>query len=262
MLYRPIGVPGIFVLTGVLALAAIAVVSVVPPEPVAHFDRRARHGAQGARGRARDAELLRLNSGIFALHMVLMALFVVVPTLLVERAGLPVAEHWKVYLPVVLASFVLMLPADPRRGPLRALAAPCFLGAVALLAAVQVGLACVAHRPCGTIAVLLLVFFVAFNVLEALLPSLVSRVAPTAARGDGHRGLQYDADVRALRGWRARRLARGALRRRRRVLAGCGARGACWLAVAAGMRIPPPRTSTARSRKPGRFDDIDEAPIR
>jgi hypothetical protein len=58
-----------------------------------------------------DTRLLRLNFGIFTLHMVQMAMFVVVPGLLVRYGDLPLASHWKVYLPAVLASFVLMVPA-------------------------------------------------------------------------------------------------------------------------------------------------------
>ena len=126
-----------------------------------------------------DIELLRLNFGIFVLHMVQMAMFVVLPPLLVT-AGLPGAEHWKLYLPVVLASFALMVPpyflADRRNRP-----KPVMVGAVALLLAVQTGLAFMG-TTLAALAVLLLAFFAAFNVLEAL-PSLVSRIAPAHARG-------------------------------------------------------------------------------
>lgn len=128
-----------------------------------------------------DADLLRLNFGIFVLHTVQMAMFVVVPSWLVESAGLPLPEHWKVYLPVVLVSFALMMPplnAAERRGALRSL----FAVSVALLAVVQ---ALLALHPTGLVALaaLLLVFFVVFNVLEAALPSLVSRIAPPQSKG-------------------------------------------------------------------------------
>ena len=128
-----------------------------------------------------DPDLLRLNFGIFVLHTVQMAMFVVVPSWLVESAGLPLPEHWKVYLPVVLVSFALMMPplnAAERRGAMRAL----FAVSVALLALVQ---ALMALHPTGLVALaaLLLVFFVVFNVLEAALPSLVSRIAPPQSKG-------------------------------------------------------------------------------
>lgn len=181
-LYHAVGMDGIFELTGVLSLAAIWVtLVVVPPEPAGVVDatRRVRPGALGEV--LRNREQLRLNFGIFSLHAVQMAIFVVVPVALVTRGGLPLAEHWKVYLPVVLGSFVLMAPPlfyAERKGKLKAL----FLSAIALLLAVELGLALGLTSLHATVA-LLLAFFVAFNILEACLPSLVSRVAPAAARG-------------------------------------------------------------------------------
>jgi MFS family permease len=131
-----------------------------------------------------DAELLRLNAGIFILHVVLYAMFVVVPPLLVQ-AGLELPEHWKLYLPVVLGSFVLMVPAilyADRRNASK----PVLLGAVTLLLGTEAAFAAALAASGGGIAVfaaLMLGFFVAFNVLEALLPSLVSRIAPAQGRG-------------------------------------------------------------------------------
>jgi MFS family permease len=177
-LYAAVGMEGLFALTGLLALAAIAVVLwVVPAAPArVHHDDPAT-----ARSVVFDAQLLRLNFGIFALHMVQMAMFVVIPVLLVERAGLALPQHWQVYLPVVLVSFALMMPpimAAERRSRMRHL----FLGAIGLLLVVQLGL--MAWAPSlAWIAGWLLLFFVGFNVLEASLPSLVSRVAPSSAKG-------------------------------------------------------------------------------
>jgi predicted MFS family arabinose efflux permease len=128
-----------------------------------------------------DGQLLRLNLGIFSLHMVQMAMFVVVPLALVEYGGMAVSEHWKVYLPAVLASFVVMMPPiiwGERNGRLR----PVLLGAIALMALVQLALIEGVRHFWG-IAFLLFAFFVAFNILEAMLPSLVSRFAPVAAKG-------------------------------------------------------------------------------
>jgi MFS family permease len=176
-LYRVIGMGGLFALTGVLSLAAIAVVrSMVPDVPLQRPPSR----PTPVRSLFLDAELARLNLGIFVLHLVQMAMFVVVPPLLVG-AGLPVDGHWMLYLPVVLASFVFMVPpilyADRRNRP-----KPVMLGAVAALVAVQAALAAGSAGIAGY-AFILVAFFAAFNVLEALLPSLVSRVAPAHARG-------------------------------------------------------------------------------
>jgi len=109
LLNRAIGVPGIFAATGVLALAAMAVVRWWIPDPV-----RAVAPVSGARAPTfasvlRDPELARLNFGIFVLHALLMALFVVVPFQL-RSAGVPAANHWQVYLPVMAGAFILMVP--------------------------------------------------------------------------------------------------------------------------------------------------------
>jgi MFS family permease len=177
-LYAAVGMGGLFGLTGVLALAAIAVVAwVVPSAPprIEHDDPAT------AASVVLNPQLLRLNFGIFALHTVQMAMFVVVPVLLVERAQLPLPNHWWVYLPVVLVSFGLMMPpimAAERRSRMRIL----FLSAVGLLLVVQLGL--MLHAPSLMwIAGWLLLFFVGFNILEASLPSLVSRVAPSSSKG-------------------------------------------------------------------------------
>jgi len=176
VLYRWIGMAGLFALTGALSLGAIAVVrSMVPEAPP-------RRGAapQALGAILLDAGLVRLNFGIFILHLVQMAMFVVVPTLLVS-SGLALAGHWMLYLPVVLVSFALMVPpilyADRRNRP-----KPVMLASVALLMAVQAAFALGVTGTAG-FALLLVAFFVAFNVLEALLPSLVSRMAPVRARG-------------------------------------------------------------------------------
>jgi MFS family permease len=179
LLVAHIGLAGLFGLTGVLALAGVAVVVWrVPPEPRKHKDM--------PRGRLaevlRHPGLLRLDFGVFILHAVQLAMWVAIPALLVQ-AGLSKADHWWVYLPAVLASFVVMgvtlFPLE-RRGYLRAV----FLGAIGLIALVQLGLLwSVAAPGIASLAVLLFVFFCGFNVLEASQPSLASRVAPAHARG-------------------------------------------------------------------------------
>lgn len=178
-LYAWVGMSGIFYLTGALALGAIAVLAwVVPPAPA---PAGTGEGEAGLRPVLADPQLARLNFGIFALHAMQMGLFVVVPAALVARGGLPVAEHWKVYLPVVFASFVLMVPAilyAEKRARLK----PVFIGSVALLAASNVAFLWAADSFYGIVAVLV-AFFVAFNILEASLPSLISRIAPARAKG-------------------------------------------------------------------------------
>jgi MFS family permease len=180
LLYRHIGMGGIFILTGILALAAIWVVaSVVPREPQAKHEEHV--GPARLRDVLRNPHLLRLNFGIFSLHAVQMAIFVVVPLALIGAGGLPVGEHWKIYLPVVLGSFVLMVPAifyAEKKDAIK----PIFLASIGLMAAVQLGFV-FSLQNFHALVILLLGFFVAFNILEASLPSLVSRTAPASAKG-------------------------------------------------------------------------------
>lgn len=182
LLYRYIGMGGIFILTGVLALAAIwVVVSVVPQESLVKVEAEEHVEPARLRDVLRNPHLLRLNFGIFSLHAVQMAIFVVVPLALISAGGIPVAQHWKIYLPVVLGSFVLMVPAifyAEKKDAIK----PVFLASIALMAAVQLGFA-FSLQNFTALVILLLGFFVAFNILEASLPSLVSRTAPASARG-------------------------------------------------------------------------------
>jgi len=177
VLYAAIGMHGIFWMTGALALTAIAVVAFIVPMPPA-----LQPGPKVPfREVLANAQLLRLNLGIFTLHMVQMMIFMVVPGLLVSTGGLPLAEHWKIYLPAVLASFVLMVPAiiyAEKYQKLRTV----FVAAIILLLLTMLVLA-LEGKHFYVVAGGLLSFFVAFNLLEAMLPSLISRVAPPRAKG-------------------------------------------------------------------------------
>ena len=179
VLYKAIGMGGLFGMTGVLALAAILLVLYVVPEPPPpeHHD----DGPVPFSKIAFDAQLLRLNFGIFTLHLAQMAMFVVIPLALVNVAGLPLAEHWKVYLPALLLSFVLMIPAiivAERKNKTK----PVFNGAIALILLTQLGFA-VFGEGLWSLAFFLFVFFAGFNILEASLPSMISRIAPPQSKG-------------------------------------------------------------------------------
>jgi MFS family permease len=242
LLYRAIGMEGLFALTGVLCLAAMAVVRFQvpdPPRPQLTASGRPARGAGSVRAAVLDAELVRLNAGIFILHVVLYAMFVVVPPLLVQ-AGLALPEHWKLYLPAVLGSFVLMVPAilyADRRNRSK----PVLLAAVLLLLGTEAAFAAAFVHSGGGIAALaalMLGFFVAFNVLEALLPSLVSRLAPAQGRGAAI-GVYNTTQTLGvffgglLGGWVASRYGTTA------VFGTCAVLAAVWLALAAGMHSPP-----------------------
>ncbi len=175
-----LGLKGVFGLTACLALLGIWLLwQWTPPEPI-----RSTHQA---RGRLTDVlwhpALWRLNLGVFVLHAVQLSMWMAVPAMLTQT-GLVAASHWQVYLPAVSASFVMLggLFALERRGHLRGV----LRGAIALLLLVQLGFFAAAVN--GTpvrweLLVLLFLFFVSFNIMEATQPSLVSRLAPAASRG-------------------------------------------------------------------------------
>jgi len=181
-LYQSIGVPGMFTLTGVLAFLAIGVVAVVIPKPQAsHFHSDAEMVPARLKDVLRDAQLLRLNFGIFALHAAQMAMFTVVPLALKESGNFPESQHWKIYLPVMLVSFALMVPAiivGETKGKLKQV----FVFAVALLFVTQLLMSVLIEYFWGIVA-MLLTFFIAFNILEASLPSLISKIAPAQSKG-------------------------------------------------------------------------------
>ncbi|HEV8262353.1 MAG TPA: MFS transporter [Burkholderiales bacterium] len=228
------GVPGIFALTGFLALAAIAVVRFVIPDPSQIGAGRLPAAAAVPVGRVLlDQQLLRLNYGIFALHAVLMALFVVVPFSL--RVHLPASSHWMVYLPIMCGAFVLMLPpmlAAERKG----LQKPVFIGAVGTLIGALLLLALGSTGLAG-MATGLLVFFAAFNLLEATLPSLISKLAPAGTKGAAigvySSGQFIGTFTGAVAGgWLSQHYGAEA------VFGFCAVLAVVWLLLALGMRVP------------------------
>jgi MFS family permease len=228
-----IGVPGIFVMTGVLALAAIALLRRVVPEGSAPAER-ADKPANWKKALV-DRELLRLNYGIFALHAALLALFVQVPFMLRDNGVAP-SRHALVYLPVLVLSVALMLPAlwqadRPRRTK------PVFVGAIAVLFVGQAMLAVAGTSLAMTIAALV-VFFTAFNLLEAVLPSLVSKFAPPEIKGTAvgvYSSVQFLGTFvgAAGGGWLSQWHGPAA------VFGFCLALTALWLAAGASMTTPP-----------------------
>jgi MFS family permease len=175
-----LGVPGVFAMTGALALAALAVARWVVPDPPPMLPRRTAAEEVRLLHLLRNPDLARLNWGIFVLHGMLMALFVVLPFAL-RDAGVPAARHWEIYLPVMIAAVALMLPPlliSERRRRQKA----AFLTAICVLLGAQLLLAATLDSVLG-IAASMVVFFAAFNLLEASLPSLITKLAPAGAKG-------------------------------------------------------------------------------
>ena len=175
------GVPGIFAMTGALAIAAMVVVAVMIPNPkITHFHTETEASTQKIGEVLRNRDLLRLDFGIFTLHAILMSVFMQVPHIL-SGNGLDAVQHWKIYLPATLIAFVLMVPfiiVAEKKARMKQV----FMGAVALAAVSQGALLQFQGHIWG-VALSLLLFFAAFNVLEATLPSLISKVAPLDAKG-------------------------------------------------------------------------------
>lgn len=233
LLYAWVGMHGIFILTGALGVAAIVLLLKAVPTPPAPpataplpLSRVLMHG-----------QLARLNFGVLALHLMQTALWVVVPPLLVD-AGLPLAEHWKIYLPAVLVSFAIMVPAiiaAEKHGRMK----PVFLAAIALLVLVQGGLGAASGKY--AVGVMLMLFFVGFNIMEALQPSLISRVAPPTAKGAAMGIYNTTQSIGlalggALGGWLLKHFGPVA------VHGFCAALGLTWLAASASM-APPARAA-------------------
>ncbi|WP_213780335.1 MFS transporter [Caballeronia sp. dw_276] len=176
IVFQWVGMSGLFTLIGFLSILAVGVVIwVVPdaPRPPVHVKAPFAEVLH-------NVELLRLNFGVLVLHATQTALFLVVPRIL-EAGGLPVAAHWKVYLPVMGLAFVLMVPAiiaAEKRGKMKAV----MLGAILLILIGQLLLGAAPHTL-WSVAAILFIYFLGFNVLEASQPSLVSKLAPGTRKG-------------------------------------------------------------------------------
>lgn len=176
------GLSGVFYLAAILAVCGIGIVWFLVPTP----HQPSTHRDTGAIpsifiSTIKNTQLLRLDLGIFALHCVLMASFVAIPTVLETSLALSKGKHWQVYLPVLLLAFVAMLPlmivAEKKRK-----VKPVFLLAIAIVALSNLFLS-FSLSSSALIVGLIFCFFVGFNLLEAMLPSLVSKISPAGAKG-------------------------------------------------------------------------------
>ena len=176
-----IGISGIFYSTAVLALVGIAILYFLVPDPiVSHFHRDAEVETQSVFTVLKDSQLLRLDIGILTLHFVLMCLFLVLPLVIKNEMNVAASEHWKIYLPVFAGSLVVMLPfiiIAERKQAMK----PVFVGAiVSLMIATVIFL----NSQSYWITIFaLVIFFTGFNLLEASLPSLVTKTAPATLKG-------------------------------------------------------------------------------
>ncbi len=176
-----IGLDGIFWLTAALAVGGMLILALVVPTPEhSSVHRDAEPVASQLGGVLADRELLRLDLGVLILHMMMTSLFLVLP-LSLDTYGLEAAHHWSVYLPVLVLSMAAMVPfiiQAEGKGRMK----PVFLGAILTLALALAGLYLL-NASLMLLAFFLFLFFTAFNLLEASLPSLISKIAPAGAKG-------------------------------------------------------------------------------
>ncbi len=183
ILNEMIGVNGIFWVTALFALMGVAVTLFWVPDAPLSFHRETEPVPAQFKAILSDHQLLRLDAGILILHMVLTATFLVIPIALVneQHANLPSAEHWKLYLPVMILAMGLMVPfiiiAESKRRMKEV-----FVGAIIVVALAELGFWAF-NDSLYALAFFILVFFAAFNLLEASLPSLVSKMSPAEAKG-------------------------------------------------------------------------------
>lgn len=176
-----VGIQGIFWLTAILAFMAVFVVLFIVPKPQKSIIHRDAEPIPSQFGQVlKNAELLRLNYGIFILHLILTASFVVLP-LLIRNAGLSAGNHWKIYLPVLVTSMAVIIPfvilAEKKRQMKKV-----FIGAIFTLIIANAAMSQL-HNDLPALIASLWLFFCGFNLLEATLPSLISKTAPGDLKG-------------------------------------------------------------------------------
>ncbi len=248
-----IGVNGIFWLTAVLAVGAIVVLHTLIPTPD-HLSTHRDAGTVPAQlGAAlRNIELLRLDVGILILHSIMTAMFIALPFVLRDQLGLPVLHHSWVYLPILLVAIGLMVPmviiAEKRKKM-----KPVFLAGIALIALSSAVLALFHSGWAGVISGLLL-FFIAYNVLEATLPSLVSRIAPVDGKGTAMGVYSTSQFLGAFVGGAGGGLLLG-IYGVTGIFIACAIGASIWLVLAIGMQAPRMRSAIMLHVDSIRVDD-------
>jgi MFS family permease len=236
IVFHWVGMSGLFTLVGVLSVLAVGVVLWIVPDAPKPVHVRAPFAEV-----LHNVELLRLNFGVLVLHATQTALFLVVPRIL-ESGGLPVASHWKVYLPVMGLSFVMMVPAiiaAEKRGKMK----PVLVGAIGLILFGQLLLGTAPHTIL-TVAAILFVYFLGFNILEASQPSLVSKLAPGTRKGAAAGVYNTTQSIGlalggVVGGWLMKSAGPNA------VFFACSGLVLGWLIIAANMKTPPRKVQAA-----------------
>ena len=230
------GIAGVFWLTAILAVCGIFIVTMLVPSAI----NKAPKGDTLAsfsdiKKLIKHPQLARLNAGVLLLHLTLTTIFVVLPSQLIKD-GLVAENHWQLYIPVLFLAFFLMVPvmivAIKKEKEKQA-----FIGSVMVLIVSMLSMSMWANSVVG-IAVCMLLYFVAFNFLEATMPALVSRIAPASQKGSAMGGYSSSQFLGAflggmLGGYVAQTTSSQA------VFAAAALVGVIWLIIAWKMQVPP-----------------------
>lgn len=176
-----LGLSGIFIVIAILAVVAMMVIYFLTPDTKHHFVQRDAIASRGEFSRIfKDSQLMRLNFGIFTLHFLLTSFFVAFPTRLASL-DVELASHSWIYLATMIGAVILMVPmiiiAEKKRQHARVM-----LVGVMLIAAVQVAFG-LSQFSLVLVVIAMVIYFTGFNLLEALLPSMISRIAPLSSKG-------------------------------------------------------------------------------
>jgi MFS family permease len=230
------GMPGLFWATGLLALGGIAVLIFYVPNPVVtQFHRDTEPVLTQFSRILKDPQLLRLDFGIMVLHLIMTATFVALPGVLRELGNFEASEHTRVYLIALPISVLLMAPcimyAD-RHNRVKHV----YLAAIGLLALAQFSMAFF-NQTLWHLVVALVAYFTAFNILEATLPSLISRLAPPELKGTALGAYATSQNLGAFLGglgggWLMQEFGSNG------VFTSCAGVAIAWALIAAGMRNP------------------------
>ncbi len=236
MLTEAFGLQGLFWFTSLFALVGIVVVFTLVPTAVNKAPRGETVAIPALLGKLiRHPQLVRLDFGVLILHLMMTAVFVSLPQMLIKN-GMDAQSHWKLYLPVLVGSFFLMVPfliVAAKKAKEREM----FIAAVVGLTMSLTGLYFSDHSL-PLIVSMVLLFFVAFNYLEASLPALVSRITPPGHKGSAmgiYSSSQFfGAFLGGIIGGFVADMSNPRL-----VFVAAALMGGIWLLIAWGMSVPP-----------------------
>jgi len=181
VVYTHVGIKGLFYLSACFSVLAIVMLVLIVPNPEEKFKSTNPPNFAEVRSILFDVSLIKLDISIFTSHLILMANFVVIPIVLRDNMQLEPIIHWQVYLSAIFLSLFIMVPLiifGERLKKERSF----LIFSILLIMLSQIGLA-LFNINVSIIVVFLILFFGAFNYLEALLPSKVSKTAYGNTKG-------------------------------------------------------------------------------